>query len=316
MVKVVYILAWGRSGTTLLDNLLGEVPGFFSGGEIRFLWKRGLRLGWRCGCGSSLTECEVWSQVLTGLRNLFPKMNDPAAFEEIQQRYLRIRHIPRLLKTKNEDLVQHPALHSYASLMTTLYEQLAEVTSSRVIVDSSKRPSDAALLRLLPGVEPYLIHVIRDPRGVAYSWSKTDNRLAPHSLWTSTLSWNLWNLAGEALRAKYGRERTLLVRYEDFVKHPSATLELIATMVDEHAQKLPSPERDASFRFGINHTVSGNPSRFRRGEIRLRLDDQWMTHMSPVRKAAVTCMSLPLLRRYGYALKPKQETDLMGSSSL
>ena len=36
-IKVVYITGAGRSGTTLLDILLGELDGFFSAGEMRWL---------------------------------------------------------------------------------------------------------------------------------------------------------------------------------------------------------------------------------------------------------------------------------------
>lgn len=41
-VKVLYIAGWGRSGSTILDNVLGQVEGFFSGGELSYLWERGL----------------------------------------------------------------------------------------------------------------------------------------------------------------------------------------------------------------------------------------------------------------------------------
>ena len=41
-VRVLYVAGAGRSGSTVLANLLGEVPGFVSVGEVRFLWERGL----------------------------------------------------------------------------------------------------------------------------------------------------------------------------------------------------------------------------------------------------------------------------------
>ena len=39
---VLYVAGAGRSGSTLLDNLLGQIPGFFSAGELRYVWERGL----------------------------------------------------------------------------------------------------------------------------------------------------------------------------------------------------------------------------------------------------------------------------------
>ena len=49
--RVVSIVGPGRSGTTLLGEILGEVPGVFDAGELRWLWRRGLGEDRRCGCG-------------------------------------------------------------------------------------------------------------------------------------------------------------------------------------------------------------------------------------------------------------------------
>ena len=62
-VKVLYIAGWGRSGSTILTNLLGQVPGFFSGGELRYLWERNLAGGHECGCGEAFLDCKIWSRV-------------------------------------------------------------------------------------------------------------------------------------------------------------------------------------------------------------------------------------------------------------
>src|SRR6185369_4502803 len=41
-IKVAFVSSWSRSGSTLLDLLLGSLPDFWSAGEIRYLWDRGL----------------------------------------------------------------------------------------------------------------------------------------------------------------------------------------------------------------------------------------------------------------------------------
>ena len=65
--KVLSILGPGRSGTTILGNILGEVPGFFAAGEVRFVWQRGLIERRPCGCGMPVPDCSVWSAVLRRL---------------------------------------------------------------------------------------------------------------------------------------------------------------------------------------------------------------------------------------------------------
>jgi len=39
-IKVVYIGGVGRSGSTLIDLLAGQADGFFSVGEIIWIWQR------------------------------------------------------------------------------------------------------------------------------------------------------------------------------------------------------------------------------------------------------------------------------------
>ena len=62
--KVLFVAGTGRSGSTLLANVLGTVDGVFSGGEIRYLWERGLQDERLCGCGRAFLECPVWTAIL------------------------------------------------------------------------------------------------------------------------------------------------------------------------------------------------------------------------------------------------------------
>ena len=64
MTTVLYIAGTGRSGSTVLAAILGEVEGVFAAGEVRYLWQRGLVEGRLCGCGVPVAECPLWSAVL------------------------------------------------------------------------------------------------------------------------------------------------------------------------------------------------------------------------------------------------------------
>ena len=65
-VKVLYVAGLGRSGSTILANTLGQVEGFFSGGELNFIWKHALIENRLCGCGKPSGECEFWGPVFDG----------------------------------------------------------------------------------------------------------------------------------------------------------------------------------------------------------------------------------------------------------
>jgi hypothetical protein len=49
-----------------------------------------------------------------------------------------------------------------------------------------------------------------------------------------------------------------------------------------------------------DHTVAGNPIRFKRGDTELRLDDEWRRAMALPGKFAMTSLTWPGLRRYGF----------------
>jgi hypothetical protein len=169
------------------------------------------------------------------------------------------------------------------------------------VVDTSKRAGDAAALLLMPEVEPSFIHLVRDPRAVAHSWAR---RSAPgHGPVATSRAWTAFNLLDEAVRRKAGPGRSMRLRYEDLVAAPAESLRAVAALVGEDPDRLPlASERMAVL--GINHGVMGNPSRSRRGEVEVREDDEWKAAQAPADRAVVTALTLPLLARYGYSLRP------------
>jgi hypothetical protein len=298
--KVLFIMGHGASGSTLLGNVLGELEGFFHPGELRTLWDEGMRGLQRCGCGLAVSECSVWSGVVdTGFGDRF---DDPAQVDEVarwHRQAIRVRHALRLLQVRPGRPSGRRSLDAYIPVAARLYEAVAQVTGSRVVVDSSKRAGDAALLRLLPGIDPYLVHLVRDPRAVAYSWRRRNSR---NRLLRTTRDWVAFSLLDEAVRFRLGRGRSMRVRYEDFVAQPKRTLTAIAALVGEGHPDLSLVE-DGKVRLGQNHTMSGHWSRFSTGMVELREDDEWRSLLPAADRMAVTAVSLPLLARYGYPIR-------------
>jgi hypothetical protein len=252
----------------------------------------------------------VWSATLKGaFGDPFTDEVDPAAVVRWQRDAARIRHTWRLLG--HDDAPPGTPLRAYADVMSRFYRALAHVTGARVIVDSSKRPSDGAVMRLVPGVDVHYVQLVRDPRAVAYSWRRRKVQpdkaqpadLVPHGPVDSTLHWTGWNLAAEALRRRHPADKSLLLRYEDFVARPRAALAAMARLVGEDPTDMPL-EGERTARLSVNHTVSGNPSRFTTGAVELRRDDEWVTHQRRGDRVISTALALPLLGRYRYALRP------------
>lgn len=306
-VKVVYVLGWGRSGSTLLDNLLGGVDGFFSTGELHSLWRGGLLERRRCGCGVAVPDCGIWRAVMDvafdggGL--------DPATLVAWRERSIGMRNTPRLLRDRGAALADK-ALASYASASARLYRAISEVTGARVVVDSSKLPAIGALLSALPGVEPYYVHLVRDPRGVAHSWRRRKrdpdrdfySEMDRYSAIKSATKWVKNNVGADAVVRRFEPERATLVRYEDFVRDPRATVARIVALAREGPFELPFAD-DSSVLLEPNHTVSGNPARFNTGVVTFTEDDEWVTLLEKRDRIITTALTWPMLLRYGYPLR-------------
>ena len=313
-MKVLSIVGPGRSGSTLLAGILGEPPGAVDVGELRWLWQRGVLEGRPCGCGVPPAECPVWSAVLVKTLGALPVPDgssraDREVFDvvgalgrlggrSVRRRVLRSASRPE------------PGWHDLAQVRAVtadLLEALAATTGARVVVDSSKRPVDAAVMAGVRGVDHYVLHLVRDPRAVAFSWGRVKERAGPGSApmarrgpASSAERWLENNLGSELLRRHVPRDRWMSLRYEDFVAAPRSS---VAALLGWLGEPGPSPVgADGTVELGGNHSVAGNPVRFTTGPVAVRADDEWRRAMPARHRALVTTVTLPLLARYGYPL--------------
>jgi Sulfotransferase family len=296
--KVLYIAGCERSGSTILQNVLGQTEGFFAAGELRNIWLRllGNKL---CGCGVALRDCEVWRSIL---EEGFGGVDRVDAQEMARLRKIaRNRHLPLILWPTGKRVLMS-RLEKYLATLETLYRAIQSSTGSRVIVDSSKSPLYGEVLRLLPSIDLYVVHIVRDPRGVEHSRLRRKksghSNYADHNLVRGSLVWDISNLTEEMFRWRFP-ERRMTIRYEDFVQGPKEQVNRVLRLLGEDVPQLPFVhERLVSL--DATHTVGGSPSRRRTGEIELRLDEEWKATMEQRDKVAVTALTWPLLLRYGY----------------
>ncbi|MET8423539.1 sulfotransferase [Nocardia sp. NPDC004860] len=298
-VKVLCVTGWCRNGSTILGNILNEIPGVFHVGELHFLWKNAAGRGVNelCGCGHKLVDCPFWSTILPVGRPDGATLEDHAdTVIRHQLGYVRTRHTWQVL---GRGLRNEP-IRAHADLLTQVYHAIAERSRSRLIVDTSKMPGEAALLSYLDGITPYYLHLVRDPRAVAQSWSKPKEYVYAMSAGKSTGYWSGFNLASHAIGRRYPR-RSLFLRYEDFIADPAGTLDTVLRLceIDPGA----NPMTDRTIELHANHTVTGNPDRFNTGVTVIRpTDDSWRGALPNSAKATVAALSWPLAIRYGYLI--------------
>jgi hypothetical protein len=301
-VRVVYVTGWCRSGSTVIGNLLGEHPAVVHAGELSYLWVNGiLRAGTntRCGCGADLALCTVWGAVLGRLAG----GRDPRelAREMIgwHQAHLRTRHTRARLAEAVGRRARPAGVSAVLAGMARCYREIAAVTGAAVIVDSSKFPAEAAALCGVADVDARVLHLVRDPRASAYSWLRAKSYIPAMAPGRSSGYWTAFNAASELIgRALPGRY--LRVRYEDFTVRPDEVMAAIMRWAGL-AGRAPVG-RDGRATLGVNHTVTGNPDRLRRGPVTIEADGQWRRELPRRAAATATVLSAPLLRRYGYPL--------------
>jgi hypothetical protein len=310
-MKVLYIVGVGRSGSTLLERMLGAVPGSVNAGELNAVFSRVATQDQSCGCGQPFSSCPFWLAVgesaFGGWASVTPRMT------HLQPRVTRQRHVVRLA-TGLAGAAYRRELAEYLDVHRRLYEAIAEVSGADVVVDASKSTAQLFALRRVEGLDLRVLNLVRDSRGVAHSWNKAGVRkpqardgatmgtYAPHRL---AVLWAALQLESAVLGA--AAPYAARVRYEDLVARPRPTLERALRGVG-----LPPVDGsldhvgDRSVTLGPSHGVAGSRTRFTVGRVELTLDDAWRSTLAPGSRRVVTAVTLPQLVGYGYVgLRPR-----------
>jgi len=299
---VLYIGGWGRSGSTLLSHLLGRLDGMVSVGELRYVWQAGPAANELCGCGQPFGECPFWQAVGDEAFGGWDTV-DVDEVLRLEADVLRHRNIP-LLALPRLFPGHARKVDRYAELTGKVYDAILTVSGARTVVDSTKNPPYAYFLRRAPDVGLRVVHLVRDSRGVVYSWMKKTSRpeitgdaayFEEFSPWRAGVRWMECNLAFDVLRL---RTPTARMRYEALAAEPAGEVARALRALGEDVDV--SALADGSVDVAGQHSLRGNPMRFARGRQRVKADDAWRRDMArPVRRT-VLALTWPLLWRYGY----------------
>src|SRR4028119_2007019 len=192
-VRVLKITGSARSGSTILDVVLGNHPHIESVGEVNKL----VRTGWIsreslrgidpkrlqvpiCTCGKRLDvlyvdtpdeACPFWSRV----RREWVERTDPDSIEsypKLRGNFERTRSaslVQQYLRLLYEKRRRSASFRSYAGLTRAFFESIRAVSGKPVIVDCSKISVRTVALGMTPGIDLYVVHLVRDGRGVIAS---------------------------------------------------------------------------------------------------------------------------------------------------
>jgi hypothetical protein len=304
--RVLYVGGLGRSGSTLLERMLDRLDDVCSVGELVHLWERGLGQDNRCGCGRRFRSCPFWGRVgelaFGGWDTLDLGQVLALKGSVDRNRYLPLLVLPALSRSFRA------RRDRYLALLERVYAAVAAASGRSLVVDASKHASHAFLVRRLPGVELRLVHLVRDSRGVAFSWTKrmrraevvagdalmatgTPLRLSARYLGHNLLFHLLAGLGVPGLR----------LRYESLVGDPAGELGRVLAL----AGRPPAAGElgfvgDGWVELAPGHALAGNPMRFRSGRVPLAVDEAWRGRLRRRHRLLALAATWPLLLRYGY----------------
>lgn len=302
-VKLIYIVGMGRSGSTLLERLLGCAAGGLSCGELCFIWERAVLKRTVCACGEWSHECEFWAPLL---RELVEELSlSPKSMAHVFHKYCGLSGSARLLRSS---VSQPEMLREYQANLRLLYKKIGKESNGRVVIDSSKYPGYGWVLSGTDDIDVRFVHIIRDCRAVAFSWAKEkvyyskdgeERLMHTHHPAGSVARWYLHNGLAHLLRLEAGGCRLVRVRYEDLVRRPKEMILHITEQLDLDASGI-SKLRDGAVELRASHQLSGNPARYRQGRVEIEPRDAWKEEFKGKDRRIVDLLSFPLRLAYGY----------------
>ncbi len=223
MKSIIYVIGAGRSGTTLLDIVLGNGSKVESCGELN----RIPTLNGKPHNREATTEQYVfWTGITNALDARYP-------LHEQNHLHHQYEYHTGLLKTFL-GINSNKGKATYYAYLNALYASTFQKVPNPVIVDSSKYPGRALHLHYaLKEVNIKYIYLVRDPNAVVRSFEKKDlEQPAKHWLAANAYYFVVNMLCRLVMRRVRKHHATIQIRYEDLANQPIDTLQKIERALD------------------------------------------------------------------------------------
>ena len=278
-IKVIYIVGLGRSGSTLLERIIGGADNVWPLGEIRSL-KEYVEKDLVEESGEKMSNSTFWSPVVKRIKSLDLEMFD---------KYNRF-NLKRLIKT----LRGKENVKDEEKILKLILNRAKELEGEEVdyLLDASKLISRFLLLRNQKNIDLYVIHLVRDGRGVINSFEK--NGIS----WFRTLGIWIKNNLFISLFIKniVDEEKIIHLSYDRFTKNPEKYLDIInrkfGTNIDLNNYLKKVREKKT-------YSISGNSMRSKQLN-EIKRDQQWKKIMPLWKKFLLTILVYPFNKIWVY----------------
>lgn len=293
-LPLVYILSTGRSGSTLLDVLLGAQPACWTLGEFHLL-DIGVGQHMQCGCRAQLSKCDFWGPILNRVRRT---MSFPVGYfrsgRHPNGKVVRWNLLPSLLTGRplptQRSIADAYAASNLAALDEVRYAAAQQQEEMSWFIDASKDPYRLLWLQASGHFDIRVIHLIRRPEGFVSNMLRSANARDAGAVIKYTGRWLIDNLISlMLLRRMFSPKAVKTVHYEDLATNPEIVIGDLC-----HWLEVPFDEaRTYGTRYDVNHGIGGNRPRW--DALAVKLEETWRTTMPTFHQRLVSFLAAPLL---------------------
>lgn len=292
-LPLVYILSTGRSGSTLLDVLLGAQPACWTLGEFHLL-DIGVGRQMQCGCHHQLSQCDFWGAIVERVRRA---MRFPIGYFRSGRfpngKVLRWSLLPSFL-WGGPLLAHRPAAEAYAAsnlgaMQEARYAAEERQDEVRWIIDASKDPYRLLWLQASGYFDIRVIHLIRRPEGFVANMMRSANATGTMAVIKYAGRWLVDNLLGLVLLWRmFWPEAVKTVHYEELATEPEAVIRELCRWLEVPFD----PDRTLSTRYEVNHGIAGNRPRWE--QLDIRFEEPWRVTMPSAHQKLIAFVTAPL----------------------
>ena len=218
MKKVIYILGAARSGSTLLDIVLGNGSDAFSCGEMfQYPKRRGIPHGW-----PDISERDVfWQHVEKRVQERIGLDYDTlkVVTDKVELHTSFFNHVLSVYTASS--------VEPYCHYINAMFGTLFDLSGRDILIDSSKRPSRALALNQFLDYDVYFIYLVKNSVQVIRSFSKKYVEQASKNWFSANLYYFIANAFSHIVKNKVPQNRFLKVYYENLIHAPIRQLSRI-----------------------------------------------------------------------------------------
>ena len=294
-IKLIYIASNGRSGSTLLDLLLGAHPNIWTLGEFQVLPWEIITPRQFCGCGKRVVDCNFWGSILDEWHSIIHEGTiHNFRISHGKGKVLRFDEICHMLFGDTSKISYHIRKYGRenADIIRDVIRQASKQKNIKYVVDASKDPYRLRWLAQSKCFEIYAVHLIKDPRSFVFSMTKNKSFKLSKVI-RMNIRYVIENAIISFMKKYLSPGRYVKINYEKMAADPQNTM---IKLFDFFGIKTEGYHIN-NFR-SLNHAISGNKMRFEQRGI--SLDERWRSALPLKHQLLTKLLCMISARRYGY----------------